>query len=95
MLRMNDVQNTVMLNKFMLAKVSTCSKDESDDLFNAEEPNDESHHDKYNYGEKLINFTIDSLKEFNIEITVDHSGTFTATVDVSLVNDDVKEIYVR
>ena len=38
---------------------------------------------------------IDSLKEFNIEITVDHSGTFTATVDVSLVNDDVKEIYVR
>ena len=48
MLRMNDVQNTVMLNKFMLAKVSTCSKDESDDLFNAEEPNDESYHAQYN-----------------------------------------------
>ena len=88
---MNDVQNTVNVKQIYGRK----SVDKSDDLFKAKEPNDESHHDKYNYGEKLINFTIDSLKEFNIEITVDHSGTFIATVDVSLVNDDVKEIYVR
>ena len=39
-----------MIHKSMLAKWVTCSKDESDDLFDADEPNDESYHDKYNWG---------------------------------------------
>ena len=34
-----------MINKYMLAKRVTCSKDELDDLFNAKEPNDESYHE--------------------------------------------------
>ena len=33
------------MNKSKLTKGVTCSMDESDDLQNAEEPNDESYHD--------------------------------------------------
>ena len=90
MLRMNpDVQNTIDVTpvnddkQIYACKELTCSMVKSDDLFNASEPNDESHHDKYNYGEKLINFTIDSLKEFNIEVTDDTDD----------VKDDIKPIY--
>ena len=39
-----------MINKLMLTKGVTCSKDKLDDILNAEEPNDESYHDKYNCG---------------------------------------------
>ena len=76
---MNDVQNTVNVKQIYGRK----SVNKSDDLFRAKEPNDESHHDKYNYSEKLINFTIDSLKEFNIEVTDDTDD----------VKDDIKPIY--
>ena len=34
----------MMINKPMLTKGVTCSKDKSDDLFRAEEPNDEFYH---------------------------------------------------
>jgi hypothetical protein len=34
-----------MINKSIRKKGVTCSKVESDDLFDAEEPNDESYHD--------------------------------------------------
>ena len=37
----------MMINKSKLAKVGTCSMDESDDLFNAEEANDEYYHEYY------------------------------------------------
>ena len=35
----------MMINKSKLSKGVTCSIDKSDDLFSAEEPNDESYHD--------------------------------------------------
>ena len=36
---------TMMINKPKLSKGMTCSMDRSDDLFSAEEPNDESYHE--------------------------------------------------
>ena len=45
----------MMIHKSMLSKVLTYSMEESDDIWNAEKSNDESHHDEYNYGKKMMN----------------------------------------
>ena len=55
-----------MMNKSKLAKGVTCSMDELDDLFNPEEPNDESYHDNTNEFRQDQNqtYNYENIKKF-------------------------------